>query len=336
MKVLLLVFGIMGLISTCAVSQAQILLQDNFDSDPANSFPAGWTLLFSGAGTPDQVVNTTHSVSPPNALNLVGSSCFSANAYHPVTWPTNVSAGPQVIVLGGEVYVGQIGTGGCDAFTGRISLWNPSVGSFGTPYAGVEFESDGFIYGVTVAPQPQLMSYSVGQWYKILIEANFTAQTSNIYINDTLVGSNLPFAVTGLPTGVELGAGHGTTPIDWFDNIFLSQNNLNAVPVSGPGPLAVSFSVGYLSPTTTYTLNFGDGTVGPITLGTCIGVLATTGGYGGVQCLGSATHTYANANSYTATLLDASGNTLGIAVIIVSSGSTPTHNAIHWRQLPFR
>jgi hypothetical protein len=58
----------------------------------------------------------------------------------------------------------------------------------------------------------------------------------------------------------------------------------------------------------TYTINFGDGTSGALSPGGCFG------GRSGVQCSGSASHGY-SAGTYYATLVNASGNTLGAATI---------------------
>jgi outer membrane lipase/esterase len=111
---------------------------------------------------------------------------------------------------------------------------------------------------------------------------------------------------------------------------------LAATPITGPAPLAVTFSPSGLTPTTSYTINFGDGTHGPLTLGTCIGVTAVVGGQGGLQCPGSASHTYSTPGSYPATIVDGSAKTVGIATILVTSGSAPRNSVVHWRWAPAR
>jgi len=73
----------------------------------------------------------------------------------------------------------------------------------------------------------------------------------------------------------------------------------------------------------TYTINFGDGTTGALTQGSCIGVTAIVGGQGGIQCSGSASHNYSAAGSYSATLLNALGLTVG-SVAITVTGAAPT------------
>jgi hypothetical protein len=214
MKAILSVLAIVASISTAAVSHARTLLQDNFDSDAAGSFPTGWSLRYNGGGTNLQVVDTTHSVSRPNSLKLVGSSCWSANAYHPVTLP-------QRVRFSSKIFVGQIGAGGCSQYNAGMNFHNPSIGTWGTWYGGVSFNSDGFIYGNSGASSSKLMRYNVGRWYSIAVDTDLTARTSNIYINGVRVASGLPFPVTGLPTGVEVWAGHGNGPTAWFDNILV-------------------------------------------------------------------------------------------------------------------
>jgi hypothetical protein len=59
----------------------------------------------------------------------------------------------------------------------------------------------------------------------------------------------------------------------------------------------------------TYTIDFGDGTSGALSQGGCFGSRS------GVQCSGSASHIYSSAGTYYATLVNASGRSLGAATI---------------------
>jgi probable HAF family extracellular repeat protein len=114
--------------------------------------------------------------------------------------------------------------------------------------------------------------------------------------------------------------------------------SLLAAPNSGRSPLAVTFRASGLNPALTYTINFGDGTTGALTLGSCFGFGPRPsaspqppigGGHGGIQCSGSASHTFTSTAfvSYLATLLNASGNPnfpLGTVLIDVGGGFRPT------------
>jgi hypothetical protein len=84
---------------------------------------------------------------------------------------------------------------------------------------------------------------------------------------------------------------------------------LSATPTSGSAPLTVAFRATGLPLPMTYTINFGDGTSGALSQGGCFGSRS------GVQCSGSASHTYSSSRTYYATLVNASGSTLGAATI---------------------
>ena len=94
--------------------------------------------------------------------------------------------------------------------------------------------------------------------------------------------------------------------------------NFTASPTSGTAPLQVSFT----GPQSAVgdTVNFGDGTTGTMTL-----VMSACPLIGASNSCGphsAANHTYTSANTYPATLLDSSGNTLGSVTITVTGGST--------------
>jgi hypothetical protein len=96
---------------------------------------------------------------------------------------------------------------------------------------------------------------------------------------------------------------------------------LRAAPTSGTAPLVVTFRARDLSPPLTYTMNFGDGTTGALSLtpGSCFDAPPVDGS-GYQRCSGSASHIYASNGSYTATLMDAANSTVGIVRITVSGG----------------
>jgi hypothetical protein len=113
----------------------------------------------------------------------------------------------------------------------------------------------------------------------------------------------------------------GTTAIEggFIDNSFAGAawvftapshiaGSLTATPTSGGAPLVVTFRAHGLPLPMTYTINFGDGTSGALSQGSCFGSRT------GVQCSGSVSHGY-NTGTYYATLVNASGSTLGAATI---------------------
>ena len=119
-----------------------------------------------------------------------------------------------------------------------------------------------------------------------------------------------------------LSAPRNAALVPVFGNGIFSAYRLNAIPTSGTPPLVVIFMASGLPLPMTYTINFGDGTTGALIQSSCIGVTAIVGGQGGIQCSGSASHIYTAAGSYSATLLNALGLTVGTVAITVT-GAAP-------------
>src|ERR1700730_16029752 len=220
------------------VPASQTLFSDNFDTDTVGTFPSNWTLQYNGAGTSYQKVDTTHFYSSPNALKLVGSNCWSADAQKTLPLPTR--GVPARIRLEAKIFVDAIVTGGCTSLVAGMRFINPSIGSFGTEYGGINFTSDGFVYSGANNTPTKLMKYNAQTWYNVIIDMDFGAWTSNFYIDGTLVASDLPITVSGsAPTAIEVYAGHPNNPTNataWFDDIVVSgawQGTTNNPGVSG-------------------------------------------------------------------------------------------------------
>ena len=99
---------------------------------------------------------------------------------------------------------------------------------------------------------------------------------------------------------------------------------LSATPGAGGNPLAVAFRSSGLIRGKSYEINFGDGSIGPVMQDRwCLVAPPVAGGEGGVECSGSASHTYTKAGTYTATLVNVSGGRLGSSVMITVGGLPP-------------
>jgi hypothetical protein len=198
-----------------------ILFSDNFDSYDPGTFPnsGGWQLLYNGEGTVSQYVDNTSSVSSPSSLHLVGSGCWSANAFHPVTIPLTVT-------VEASVFVDHIATAGCTPINASVSLNDPSTTLYGI--GRILFNTDGSIYAAKSSTDDRtgdvlLMPYSVETWYDVKAVFDLTARTFDAYIDGTLLATGVPILEADEePTGVLLYAGHGnipSNPVVYFDNV---------------------------------------------------------------------------------------------------------------------
>ena len=238
----------------------ETILSDNFDSYQLYDFPysGGWQLIHSGAGGYDQYIDFTQFVSDYQSLHLMGSSCLSASAYHPVTFPD-----PFKVTLDVNVRLGQKVTScGCGQAVAEISLFNPSPtnissGLNGISYGGVSFNCDGYIYGGDTKGDDngannggtvKLMNYMPNTWYNVRIDVDMTSDParSSIYINGIKAydysipivpvdANGTPYPDTK-PTGVMLSAGYAVNNPVWFDDVCVLGMLAPSLPLAPTPP----------------------------------------------------------------------------------------------------
>jgi hypothetical protein len=229
-----------------------------------------------------------------------------------------MSADGNTAIVGG--YNDNSGAGAAWVFTRSGSVWTQqgpklvgsgAVGGANQGYA-VALSADG---NTAIVGGPLDNSEAGAAWV-------FTRSDGGVWIQQgsKLLGSGAAGAAaqgasvalsadgaTAIVGGPNDNSGAGATWV--FTAPAHSAGPLAATPRSGAAPLAVTFRANGLTPPMTYTIDFGDGTSGALSQGGCFG------GGNGVQCSGSASHSYANAGTYYATLVNASGSTLGAATI---------------------
>jgi len=200
---------------------ANDLSSDDFESYTVGTFPSsgGWQLLYNGAGTPSQYVDNTHSTSGAKSLHLVGSSCWSAEAYLPISLSSRVKFETMVMI-------DQIVSCGCTPSVAYVTLFDPTLNTWGTGYGGVDFNCDGKVYAMRDhydrSKDIFLMSYNAVKWYHVEVVADLTLKTFDVYIDGVLLKSGLEMLDAGSPKGIKVVAGHGSNPTAWFDDVKVS------------------------------------------------------------------------------------------------------------------
>ncbi|MEA4937221.1 hypothetical protein SDC9_116206 [bioreactor metagenome] len=206
--ILLAVFIFSGNMVLC---QSSDLLDENFDSYTAGTFPLGWTLQYPGAGSDVQVVTNAEFVSAANSLKLEGRPNLSANAEY------ILSSTPDVVWLEFNVkitHVGQIHMSGYPHAI--VGFNNNDMSSWCSGYASVGFSESGSVY----AANTTLQSYNENQWYKVKIKYNAAMNSMDVWIDDVQKGTNLALSGNSLKyNAVLLNGGNAAYSVDYFDNV---------------------------------------------------------------------------------------------------------------------
>lgn len=193
------------------------LYSDDFESYTVGTFPSsgGWVLASNtGAGSSYQYIDNSFAASGSKSLHLVGSSCWSVDVNKNINLPSTFT-------YEANVFVDQITSCGCTPVIAIVAANN------GTSRLGsVDFNCDGKIYAEQKTAQTSniyLMQYSAHTWYHVKLVINSSSRTFDVYIDGNLLVSGAQILDSGTPTRVGLSAGHGGSPIAWFDDIKVSQ-----------------------------------------------------------------------------------------------------------------
>ncbi|MCR4431500.1 MAG: S-layer homology domain-containing protein [Tepidanaerobacteraceae bacterium] len=191
------------------------LFYEDFESYAENAYPTSFALLYNGTGTANQKVITTsgYDGNSTKVFRLEGASSWASEQLVDLPSPL-----PETLVI--DAYVKPVS----GSWPGRIGLYNPNVGSWGTRVSGVLFDSNGKITAVQNGNDSQLLelgTYTMGSWYRITMEHHIAAKTYDVYINGVKVAENIPMSQTVTPTKLNLTAGNTETNEIYYDNVGL-------------------------------------------------------------------------------------------------------------------
>jgi hypothetical protein len=166
------------------------IFEDNFETYEVGSFPSegGWTLEWVGAGTSDQEVVDSVSLSPANSLKLLGWG-VDGGAHRAAIAAKSVGFAGSTLAY--EVYVRVNQT--CSFDSSAVVGFGKSTAVGIKRSNEVRFCYDGLITTWVAGGEKcgtTLQSYVPDTWYKIYVELNTISNTFDIWINDELRGSD--------------------------------------------------------------------------------------------------------------------------------------------------
>lgn len=195
---------------------------EDFEGYAENAYPSSFTMKYNGTGDANQKVITTEGWqgSDTKVFRLQGASSWAAE--HIVAVPSPL---PSTLVV--SAYVKPVS----GQWPGRIGLYNPTVGTWGTRVSGVLFDQDGDITVIQNGndnSKINLGKYTMNNWYHVKMEHNMTAKTYTVYIDGTKVGTDINMHQTVSPTHLDLTAGNIGTNEIYFDNVLVAASDTTA------------------------------------------------------------------------------------------------------------
>ena len=185
--------------------------QDNFESYTLNSYPQnGWYMRHSGDA--NAVISSEKAENSQKSFKLTTNSYGYGRADAVKITPSNQMT-YEVSVLVTDTRKG--------AWVGyfKDAVWNDTFNSI------VNFGNDAKIYAGH--NNQYLMSYSANQWYKVKVESDFVSQKMRVYINGSLLASDLPTGPSGFDAFMLLNYNYsqsvGGSSVIYYDNVKISS-----------------------------------------------------------------------------------------------------------------
>jgi hypothetical protein len=154
---------------------------DDFDMDAPGVLPAGWEIVWSGAGEGFQAVSDTRSFSTPNSFHVLGQPGWSAVVQR------TFSLDDPIIGYEFKILIDSYGLSGEEhpaffAYQAEGNQW-------GTYYGAIRFDHAS---GAVLSEDGTVLSYwSPQTWYTVRVLLDRSAKTYDVWIDGATVGSGL-------------------------------------------------------------------------------------------------------------------------------------------------
>jgi hypothetical protein len=189
-----------------------VLYAEDFEGYALNTYPTSFTLLYSGTGAANQkiIADTDYLGVTGKVFRLQGAPNWASEHLRPLP-----STMPDTLII--QAYVKPIS----GTWPGRIGLYNPNVGTWGTRISAVLFGSGNItaLRNSSDGDSIALGTYTVGTWYKVTMIHDMSDKTYDVKINDVLLAENLPMSQSIPATHLNLTAGNIGTNEIYYDNV---------------------------------------------------------------------------------------------------------------------
>lgn len=205
-------------------AMAQTIFYDDFETTAENAFPASLSIFHSGTGSANQKVITSEKKNGSKALQLQGSSGWSAN----ITQNGKLNfVNTRTYIMEGYIY--QVNQTGSD----NGGLGFATLSGNGGPHKAT-------VYWQSAAWSCQSGSYrtsysatnEVGKWYQLKLVCDFATNLYDVYVDGVLLANGITMNnIT--PEHMLIAAGNGGTNTIYFDDITVYPKPLTPLDVNG-------------------------------------------------------------------------------------------------------
>jgi hypothetical protein len=208
------------------------VFSDDFESYGVGTFPSsgGWELVWNGMGDQYQVVTGDVSHSPTRSFQLLGDNEteYSANVQRKFSSSSSL--------IGYEASVMCEGNVSSNENVASICIWNLEAYIWGKRFAGVYFQSDGYIYTIPLIPNAwvfyKLMPYAPNTWYKVRVVIDRSAGEYSVWIDDALIAQNIAVQDTNQIEALMLAAGFAGFKVH-FDDVRVFETRARSLTLYG-------------------------------------------------------------------------------------------------------